>query len=97
MKAKIFCLSLALEHPHQALDAYMSFVGVMSVWVWCGVGVMCLVLGRRLQAHKAGNEMGVCKSGKWGCFVKKWKMGRYFFVKKVDLSLTQGALCTVGL
>jgi len=25
MKAKIFCLSLALENPHQALDAYMSF------------------------------------------------------------------------
>ena len=24
MKAKIFCLSLALENPHQALDAYMS-------------------------------------------------------------------------
>jgi len=25
MKAKIFCLSLALENPHQVLDAYMSF------------------------------------------------------------------------
>jgi len=61
MKAKIFCLSLALENPHQALDAYMSFVGVMLVWVWCGVKVMCLVLGRRLQAHR--QEM------KWG-FVK---------------------------
>jgi len=28
-----------------------------------------------------------------GVFVKKWKMGGgYFFVKKVDLSSTQGAL-----
>ena len=25
MKEKIFCLSLALENPHQALDAFMSF------------------------------------------------------------------------
>ena len=29
MKAKIFCLSLALENPHQALDAYMSLYGAM--------------------------------------------------------------------
>ena len=30
-------------------------------------------------------------------FVKKWKMGGVFFVKKVDLSSTQGALCTVSV
>jgi len=43
---------------------------------------------------------------KWGeCFfVKKWKMGgvdkkwkMVFFCKKVDLSSTQGALCTVSV
>ena len=47
---------------------------------------------------------------KWGevfFFVKKWKMGMFFrkkvenwgcfFVKKVDLSSTQGALCTVSV
>ena len=33
---------------------------------------------------------------KWGCFVKKWKMGGVF-CKKVDLSSTQGALCTVSV
>jgi len=59
MKAKMFCLSLALENPHQALDAYMSFVGV----VWCGVGVMCLVPGRRLQARWQEMKLG-------GVFVK---------------------------
>jgi len=33
-------------------------------------------------------------------FVKKWKMGgvkMFFFLKKVDLSSTQGALCTVSV
>ena len=29
--------------------------------------------------------------------LKKWKMGVFFFVKKVDLSSTQGALCTVSV
>jgi len=28
---------------------------------------------------------------------KKWKIGGVFFVKKVDLSSTQGALCTVSV
>ena len=38
----------------------------------------------------------VKKSGKWEVFfVKKWKMG--FFCNKVDLSSTQGALCTVSV
>ena len=31
IKAKIFCLSLALENPHQALDAYVSFA-TATVW-----------------------------------------------------------------
>ena len=30
-------------------------------------------------------------------FVKKWKKGGVFFVKKVDLSSTQGASCTVSI
>jgi len=29
--------------------------------------------------------------------LKKWKMGGVFFGKKVDLSSTQGALCTVSV
>jgi len=51
---------------------------------------------------QAGNEMGVCvfvKKWKIGVGVlgkKKWKMG-VFFCKKVDLSSTQGALCTVSV
>jgi len=37
---------------------------------------------------KKGGKWGFClKSGKWGCF----------FGKKVDLSSTQGALCTVSV
>jgi len=35
IKAKIFCLSLVLENPHQALDAYMKHV-YMSVDIWQG-------------------------------------------------------------
>jgi len=41
---------------------------------------------------------GVCKkSGKWGCFLvkKSGKWGR--ICKKVDLSSTHGALCTVSV
>jgi len=46
MKAKIFCLSLALENPHQALDAYnrkgswheekrSQLSGMGSIWtIW---------------------------------------------------------------
>ena len=30
MKARIFCLSLALDNPHQALDAYMSFATAIA-------------------------------------------------------------------
>jgi len=33
---------------------------------------------------------------KWVFVVKKWKMG-VFFCKKVHLSSTQGALCTVSV
>ena len=56
----------------------------------------------RMQVTQArGQEMkwGVAKKWKIGgvFFCKKrWKMGM-FFCKKVDLSSTQGALCTVGL
>ena len=32
-----------------------------------------------------------------GFLLKKWKMGGVFFGKKVDLSSTQGALCTVSV
>ena len=31
MKAKIFCLLLALENPHQALDAFMSFAALRKI------------------------------------------------------------------
>jgi len=44
--------------------------------------------------------MGGCfwkKSGKWGVFCNKVENGEVFFVKKVDLSSTQGALCTVSI
>jgi len=46
---------------------------------------------------KSGKWGRFCKkSGKWGCFVKK--SGKWgVFCKKVDLSSTQGALCTVSV
>ena len=55
-------------------------------------------MGAVFCKKKVENE-GVCfckKSGKWGCFlvVKKWKIGGWL---KVDLSSTQGALCTLSL
>ena len=34
---------------------------------------------------------------KWGVFFVIWKMGEMLFVKKVDLSSTQGALRTVSV
>jgi len=63
------------------------------------------------QAHRQEMKWGVfCKKKveNGGVFVKKWKMGVFFclkkvenegcfFVKKVDLSSTQGALCTVSV
>jgi len=39
---------------------------------------------------------GGCKKVEMFFFVKKWKMG-VFFCKNVDLSSTQGALCTVSV
>ena len=35
MKAKIFSLSSALENPHQALDAYMSFATATARKISC--------------------------------------------------------------
>ena len=34
---------------------------------------------------------------KWGCCVKKVENGGVFFCKEVDISSTQGALCTVSV
>jgi len=42
-----------------------------------------------------GGVFFVKKSGKWVFCKKKWKM--VFFVKKVDLSSTQGTLCTLSV
>jgi len=35
MKARILCLSLALENPHQALDAYMNFATATARKISC--------------------------------------------------------------
>jgi len=37
------------------------------------------------------------KSEKWGCFCKQVENGGGVFFKKMDLSSTQGALCTVSV
>jgi len=52
MKAKIFCLSLALENPHQALDAYMSFATATARKVSCSESSHNPCLRRTRSAYR---------------------------------------------
>jgi len=55
-------------------------------------------VGTILQARRQEMKWAVClKKWKMGVFCKKVKNEECFFCKKVDLSSTQGALCTVSL
>ena len=52
MKAKIFCLSFALENPHQALDAYMSFVTATARKISCSESSHNPCLRRTRSAYR---------------------------------------------
>jgi len=52
MKAKIFCLSLALVNPHQALDAYISFVMATARKISCSESSHNPCLRRTRSAYR---------------------------------------------
>ena len=52
IKAKIFCLSLALENPHQALDAHMSFATATARKISCSESSHNPCLRRTRSAYR---------------------------------------------
>ena len=65
MKAKIFCLSLALENPHQALDAYISFATATARKTSCSESSHNPCLHRTRSAYRVCEQaaMTLCTCG----------------------------------